>query len=1421
MRARRDTAISVGLAAGALVLALAQRPGWASSETKIDLHVDPGRFLGDVAAVWTPSGSLGHVQGGQYGGYLFPMGPFFALGRALGVSPWLVERLWLGVLLAVAAWGTVLLLDELVGRPRGVAHVVAGAMMVFNPYVLPFAARTSVTLLAYAVLPWLLVAVHRGIRRPAGWWWPAAFALLVTASGGGVNAGVTAWVLLGPLALAAYEALVGGVPWRAIRAFAWRAALTTLGASLWWIAPIVVQARYGLDFLRFTEQPGTIWGTTSLSETLRLMGYWVSYIGVGFYGTLRPFFPRGGTMLFAPVVVAASLLVPALVLGGFAWTRRARYGPFFLFLVLLGAIVMVAGFPEGTPARASLNFTYNHVGATHFLRTTYKAGPLVALGLAGLGGLGAAELWRWTAARRPRRPVVTAIALAAAGAFLLAAAAWPLARGRALDDQLLWKRVPSAWTDAGHGLDRDLPRETRAVVLPGELFSFYRWGGTIDSILPTLTRRPVAVRYIVPFADLHAIDAFWTVDGLVGQDRLVPGQLPPLLRLLGAGAVVANADGDIQRSGQPPPARSARVLAAQGLGRPDRAYGPTLRVLQPKGDIGGAVALPQVRRYDVRGSRRIVRVEPLRAAAVVDGSADALAGLHAFGALPPDGAVTYAADRRPAALRRAAARGADVVVTDANRRRIFVSSRLEQNWGWTLGPHDKPSQDAAMLDPFADRGTDAQTVALYDGARSIRAPFSPGGEQFPEHRPYAAFDGNPRTVWLADRALTRDRRWIEIQFDRPRDVPYVDVLPESDRYGQVRELAVGQRRVRVRPGWNRLLVGGHGIRRLRVRLTRVTFPPEVSKGGAGGLREIRIPGLRVVEHLRPPRLAERALRGSDLRHVALTYLFQRTTGDQPFRRERFTGPAQALFTIDRGDGETGLARVFRPPAARSFLADAWITPSPMAGDDALDRLTGRRGAPSLTSSSRFQGRPGWRASSAFDGDAGTAWLGQWVEGAPAWLDWTLPRTLTVRRLALARPREVVRFPTRVRLSWAGGATGPLAVGPTGEVALSRPVRAKAFRLHVLSAAFPRQATPQERTRRAVGIAELRAPGLPRVSVRRRGALAGRCGDIVATLRPGGLLRLRAVGTVAQLDAGTPLRAEPCGAPLALPASTVRLEIGDGVYRPYWLRLRSPAPAPLARVAANPGSVTDLGHAGNGRHDGVRVALREPARLVLGESYDRGWRASCDGRSLGAPVVVDGYANGWTAPADCRRVSFAFAPQRVVDWAYALSALVCLLLLGLLALRRPGPVRVVAAPARSEAPEPPSPMALDRAALFGLAAGLVLGFVFARRAGLVIAPAVALLLWRGVGPRALALAAGGLLALEPAIYLLFPPEDKGGYNFNYPVALIGAHWVAVAAVVLLGLALGRTLLARLRPRDRPADAPREPASPSRRQRAGAA
>ena len=61
-------------------------------------------------------------------------------------------------------------------------------------------------------------------------------------------------------------------------------------ASAWWAVPALLQGRYGADFLSFTEQPGTIWATTSLSECLRQLGFWGLYVGVGF-SDLEPFLP--------------------------------------------------------------------------------------------------------------------------------------------------------------------------------------------------------------------------------------------------------------------------------------------------------------------------------------------------------------------------------------------------------------------------------------------------------------------------------------------------------------------------------------------------------------------------------------------------------------------------------------------------------------------------------------------------------------------------------------------------------------------------------------------------------------------------------------------------------------------------------------------------------------------------------------------------------------------------------------------------------------------------------------------------------------------------------------------------------------------------------------------------------------------------
>ena len=175
------------------------------------------------------------------------------------------------------------------------------------------------------------------------------------------------------------------------------------------------------------------------------MGYWISYLGVGYGGELRPYFGGGAVLLFALPVVIAGLLVPALALTGFAWTRKHRYGAFALALVLVGLIAMTAGFPEGTPLRSASNFTYNHFFPVQFLRTTYKAGPLVALGVALLAGLAAIH--------------VRALSFAVVG--LAVVACWPLVSGRALDEPAAVGRRAGGLARRGRPRRRDRRRRPR------------------------------------------------------------------------------------------------------------------------------------------------------------------------------------------------------------------------------------------------------------------------------------------------------------------------------------------------------------------------------------------------------------------------------------------------------------------------------------------------------------------------------------------------------------------------------------------------------------------------------------------------------------------------------------------------------------------------------------------------------------------------------------------------------------------------------------------------------------------------------------------------------------------------------------------------------------------------------------------------
>jgi len=1441
-RRAQPHAVPLTLVVGAYVLALLQRPGTVVADTKLHLHVDPGGFLADVAGAWTPTAGLGHVWAGQYGGYLFPMGPFFAVGEALGLPEWVVHRLWLGTLLAVAAYGIVRLLRVLVpsapdGRTHGgygALHLAAGVLYVVNPYVAVYAGRTSVALLAYAALPWMLLCVHRGLRDPRGWWWPAAFALVLTSTGGGVNAAVTGWVLLAPALLVAYELGWGGVPRAALRPWLGRMALTSAVASAWWVVPLVVHAGSGLDFLPFTEQPGTIWGTTSLAESFRLLGFWTSYIGVGFGGELRPYATHGPAFLFAPAVVLASMAVPGLVVLGLRWSARARYAPFFLLLLVAGLLVMAVGFPEGTPLRRAATFTYNEVEGVRFLRTTYKAGPLVALALAALGGLAAARAWS-AAASRPRIRAVGAVALSA----VVALAAWPLSSGRAPDRQLAFE-IPAWWEQAADRLD-DADPNSRALVLPGQLFASYRWGQTIDAVLPVLTDHPVANRYIVPFSDLRATELQWAVDALVSQERLVPGQLAPLLDLLGVGQVVVATDGDRSRGGELGPAEVARVLGSQpdatggglaagGLADPELGApeidpslgGGTLPGAVPAGVRRESFGTPQllpaaaarlaapVRRppLELRPARTggIVRLVPRAPLTVVDGGAQGLLDLAAFGDLRPDLPLAYAPDLGRDALSAAVRDGAGFVIADGVRRRAFVSSRLRGNAGPTLPADRDVSEDGTRLDPFAADGDrpEAQTVATLRGrgATAVSAPASPQVTQFPEHRPAVALDGDLATAWLADRVLDQDRHHLDVTFPRPRDVGTIELYPYSDSRGTVRAVEVGGKRFPVRAGWNTLRVGLEKVSRLRVRIAEVDRPRRAS-AGAGGIRELRIPGVAVRETLRPPTVLEEALRQEDLSTSPLTYLLQRTTADAPALRGRLSGPAQAGLLRDAQDPEPRLERSIRPPTARRYVAEAWVSVDPAAQDDALDALVSPAAAPlRARSASRFEGRPRHRASGAFDGGTARAWIGQWIPGKAAWLSWRTPRTTSLERLRLVPAAVRVRRPTRVRVRSERGVSAPVAVRADGFVRLDAPLRGRRFRLEVLDAAFPSGTPDRLRERRAVGIGELRGAGVEPVRAPRSGRAGAPCGAVVVRAA-GRTLRLRVPDQdLRRFDAGLPLRAEGCTG-LSLPADrTLLRDTGSGTFRADRLRLFSAPPGGLALPGAG-GRVVDAGDPANGSRSGVRVDVREPSWLVYGESYATGWTASCDGRDLGDPVPLQGYANAWPVEPGCERVEIDYAPDGTLRIAYVVSGLGILVLLVFLLLRRRERVsqrEPATAPPGDLAPstDTPARLGLPAALATGLVASGVLGFVFALRAGAVLGPVLALILWRGIPGRHLVLAAGVLLLVGvPVAHVLGGTDDPGGYDPNYAVDHIAAHWVATGALALLLVALVRALAADLR------------------------
>ncbi len=1290
------------LAAIAYLPLLWTSPGRVSADTKTYLTLDPARLLAKAPWLWDSATGLGTVSH-QTIGYLFPLGPWYWLGDRLGLPDWITQRLWLGTVFFAAGAGVLALARSL--RLPWRAAAVAAVAYQLSPYLLPYAARLSVILLPWAGLGWLMTFLSRALDDTSSRWrWPAAFALVVLIVGG-VNATALVLAGLGPLCL-----LVWRVGWdrtvpagRALGVVV-RTAGLCLGVSAWWIAGLWAQGRYGLPILRYTETYEAVARAATPAEILRGLGYWFGYGR----DAVSPWVDPVGAYAHNPALVLVSLAVPALGLTALARSRwRSRALP--VLLVVVGTIVSVGAHPYDTPSvvgRAMRSLIGS--GAGQALRSTPRAVPLVALGLAlGLGVGVEALAWR-----RPR----LRWAAPAAVIGLLALNLPSLWSGQLLTSSIERpEELPSSWPDAAALLDARDPA-TRVLEVPGSDFAYYRWGGTVDPVLAGLTDRDVAARELVPWGSpgsadlLAALDRRW-------QDRIPePTAVAPLLRRLGVGDVVLRNDLQYERFRLARPRTMAAALAdTPGLGSPVPVGQPTpnrpvdrLPLLDAEA-LTTAAGTPDpapLTLYRVDDPRPVVRVEPARTT-LVAGDGEGLVDVAATGALDVPGVVLYAGDltTRPQAFDAALAGGAEVVVTDTNRQQARRWGSVREYLGATEVAGERPLRADPTdnrLDLFPGAPTGSFTTATLDGVSRVQATSYGNPITYtPEDRAVMALDGDPRTAWrTAAFAEARGER-LEVEMSAPVTTDHLTLLQPLDgprnRWITAVRLRFDGRdpvdvalddRSRQEPG-QRIDLGPRRFTTLSIEVTDTNYTrlPGYAGISAVGFAEVGIEGQRATEVIRLP---------SDV--------LARVT-DQALSLVLTRWRASAL-DVNRSDPEPALARSFSLPVVRTFDVAGTGALSPRASDATLAAVLAPTGV-RATATARLGGDTTGTALATIDDDPTTVWRTP-IDAPGQTLHVELPAAVTLERMRLqvvADGRHSV--PTQLRI--AAGAGEPVLVNlpaladgsaegslATMAVVLPRPLTATSFDITITAVREVRSIDADSGTSvvQPVGIAELGVPGLTATLVADD---PGTCRDDLVRVddRPLAVRLRRTAGRVV---------VEGCGT-LTIGAGDHRLttvagrDSGIDLDR---LVLRSPSPG-VSTVAVSVPEVA-VTRTGRASYRVVVSKAKAPFWLVLGQSHNAGWHAAVNGTGdLGGPTLVDGFANGWLVQprsADFT-IELRWTPQRVVWGGLAVSALAALACLALVLVGRGRalvPAATGAAWRRSDAEAPDDAASMDGSAI---------------------------------------------------------------------------------------------------------------------------
>ena len=1219
-------------------LALKQAPGQLVGDTKLDLAVDPSRLLSRAMHLWDPSRDFGTTQNQNYG-YLFPMGPFFLVGRAIGLPAWAVQRLWWALLLCLAFTGLVKL-AEAIGIGTSTSRLLAGLAFALSPRMLSTIGPISVESLPYCLAPWVLVPLVRGStsgspRRAAA---RSAVAVLCM---GAVNA-VAVLAALPPAVLWLITRAKG--PRRRSLAGWWVGCV--LLACAWWLVPLLLLGKYSPPFLDYIETASTTTAVTSLVEVLRGTSDWIAYLA----GRGGPTWPAGYALLTNRLVIAYTVVI---LLAGLAGLMR-RDLPERLWhtaCLLLGTAAVTAGH-LGHLSGILASFEHAQLDAALApFRNVHKFDVVLrlplTLGLAHLVGRLMTSTAAPDAARRQRVVVLVAATAAVLGAALPTV-------GVGLAPRQPFVGLPGYWQQTADWLAQH-SAQGRALLLPGSSFPDYLWGNSNDEPLQPLARSEWAVRSAIPLTPPGTIRMLDAIDQRLEAGEASRGLVEDLRRA-GVAYVVVRNDLAYARAGSTRPLLVHEALLSSGIPQAIEGFGPGVGsgngVLV---DEGLELRYPAVEIFLVPAVTPRAEVRPLSEAVVVTGGSEAVADLADRGVL----------DSRPAVLAPDAPPELSAnprIVTDTLRRREVQFGQLNGNRSQTLTASDPYRIDAPAHD-YLPAKAGGQTIARYVGARALYATSSESdadafGGAYPEHNPYAAVDGDLTTSWRSDPGKGLSGASWKVDFDGTRNLAAVTVRVGGDAAQRPKTV-----QVTTSSGATTAPVQADGRVAVPAQDSGFLQLTALARGGRaiGSFDIAEVSGLRLRRTLDLP-----ASDSADV--IALTAAPGGRRSCYPIGTE---APLCSSAVGRRSEESGGIDRTLHVTQANSYNVAASATPVP---GPALNALLDQGASTRVTASSSAVQDPYGRPGNVVDGTDRTGWRAAPGDATPTLtFTWKGVRRIsgvqlaTADNLAASRPGGVIVFADGQRVEGKLNSENYLQLSP--------PIVGSEVRVRLETGAIAGSIDPFAQVARLLplGVSEVRLYGSPMRTLPAE-SIHLRCGR-GPYIRIGSRLLETSVDAprVQVLNLG-PVDLSVCddravaasdGTEIVAAATTTLAPTSLTLSAGQLQSTAGPLPAEIPLWSAD-------------RREVSLRARSAPTLLEVHENTNIGWSAALAGRTL-TPVVIDGWQQGWVLPAGAAGVvHLDYTPDRLYRRALLAGGLLVLLVLALALLPGRGAAPVAAA-----------------------------------------------------------------------------------------------------------------------------------------------